>query len=151
MTSCVWNNMAFRPAANAATRKSIFGFMSAPAFPFRASPGTVRSVWQSPGMALPSVRRLRCIVFTVPQKKRRYFLLLFPAEWLPFQAVLSDRREFSRRAEGSAMPRDCHAEQTVPGDALNGNAGAGIKPKIDFRDAAIILIDEKNREMYNSK
>ena len=57
----------------------------------------------------------------------------------------------SRRAEGSAMPGDCHAERTVPADALNGNVGAGIKPKIDFRDAAIILIDEKNREMYNSK
>ena len=39
----------------------------------------------------------------------------------------------SRRAEGGAMPGDCHAERTVPADALNGNAGAGIKPKIDFR------------------
>ena len=51
------------------TRKSIFGFMPAPTFPFRASAGTVCTAWQSPGMALPSVRRLRYIVFSVRHKK----------------------------------------------------------------------------------
>ena len=37
------------------TRKSIFGFMPVPTFPFREPAGTVRPVWQSPGMAFPSV------------------------------------------------------------------------------------------------
>ena len=142
------------------TRKSIFGFMPAPAFPFRASAGTICSVWQPPGMALPSARRLRYIAFSVPQKNggisycffrqngcrsRRRCLtegsLAAVASILPEKTVRNPhflcRTENtiyrSRRTEGSAMPGDCHTERTVPADALNGNAGAGIKPKIDFR------------------
>ncbi len=53
-----------------------------------------------------------------------------------FLCRTENTRYRSRRTEGSAMPGDCHTERTVPGDALNGNAGADIKPKIDFRVAA---------------
>ena len=67
---------------------------------------------------------LAAVASTLPEKTVRNPHFLCRTE---------NTRYRSRRTEGIAMPGDCHAEQTVPADALSGNAGAGIKPKIDFR------------------